>query len=292
MDHNGVNDGDAIQQPDAGRQYAGITMTPELFEGMVAGFAKFTGDIHQARQLARETVLKPILQKAGVQDVTDIMANLERVFDSNTLEATIQALKQENQSLLDVKQTLQCKKQEMQTQVEVLKTEQLNLRDENERFQKQILELANKNEKLESDVQALQTDNEDLEKENYTLEGNKQDLQVEVDTLQFDYDSLEDDNKTLREDKENLMAKYQELHAQKADEQARHQVRIHNLNKACADHQETIKHLHGVNKILRSAPAPVYPTLFGNKAEGAGADSNSSSGTSDSRKRARAEDPR
>ncbi|KAK8103071.1 hypothetical protein PG984_016217 [Apiospora sp. TS-2023a] len=56
----------------------------------------------------------------------------------------------------------------------------------------------------------------------------------EVDTLQFDYDSLEEDNKTLREDKENPIADYQELYAQKADQQARHQVRIHDLKKACA----------------------------------------------------------
>ncbi|KAK8023319.1 hypothetical protein PG991_006558 [Apiospora marii] len=245
MDHNTANEGDALQQPSTGQQ-AGITMTPELFEGMVSGFAKFTGDINQARQLARETVLKPILQKAGVQDVTDIMANLEHVFgmgvqpvrgDNQAAEATIQALKQENQTLRD-------EKQKMQTRIDILQNGQSNLNDDNEGFQKQVLELVNENEKLGSDVRALQADNENLQVENQTLHADNENLQTENQALQGEDKTLREDNETLRGEQTGFLVTIQE----NEDQKVRLQTRIDELKKTYEDLERNFEDLREQNK--------------------------------------------
>ncbi|KAK7943903.1 uncharacterized protein PG986_013016 [Apiospora aurea] len=194
MEQNAANDGVALHQPDVGQQ-VGIMMTREWFDGMVSEFAQVTGDFDQARRIAREAVVKSLLQNAGIQHVADFMAELDRIYG-----AEIRVLQDDKQALNAKVEGLRADVGDFVAEIEDLRSEKQTLehlnqkiRNENERIVTQKEEqLRQKQERIDgllNGARILHKTVADLEikvgthEKNELIRASKKELETDKKTL-------------------------------------------------------------------------------------------------------------
>ncbi|KAK8085783.1 hypothetical protein PG997_007054 [Apiospora hydei] len=201
MEQNAANDGVALHQPDAGQQ-TGIVMTQEWYDGMVSEFAQVTGDFDQARRIAREAVVKSLLQKAGIQHLIDVMADLDRVYG-----AEIRALQNDKQIIhveidglrADMKDFV-AKNEDLRYEKQALENMNQEVRKENDRI---VTEKAEQLRHKETRIDGLLHEIRSLHETVADFNEKIRNLEEKNEELRAANDKLETDKKTLEDEKAN-----------------------------------------------------------------------------------------
>ncbi|KAK8118176.1 uncharacterized protein PG998_006457 [Apiospora kogelbergensis] len=184
MDQNTANDGVTLHQPNAS-QPANIAITEEFFDNIASKLAHATGDINQARHIAKQAVVEHLLRKAGIKQVDDMASNLDHIYGMD-----IQVLQRDNQGL--------------QSDIQIYLRENEELQDKNYKLQEE-------KEALKTDNKGLQAEYEELDTEIERLNLENEELRVEKETLRIEYKELQAGYKELDAEIERLRYKNDEL---------------------------------------------------------------------------------